>query len=613
MIREWRLGQFKSVVQPTSLEMRPLTVFAGGNSSGKSTIVHSLLLMYQTLASRSSHRQLALNGEILTLGTFSDVLSQSSERRVITLGFTLDVDISPEQRRKSVPVIGAASSSWYRGKGTLKGQVYADFEFAPASDDKDGPKSLSLQGQLSNAFFKAVVGNTKIDLDKFGFNNTPQTLEVRRRNDEEVVVIVQSVEAATEGFDARSDASSLEFMVGDKSDSTNWKWRQMQESRAPDGSEVIAVHLDHFLPRLFVNRYSTARREIIRLVNELQRSLAQGIDGDNWAKASELHKLVLETIDSQRGERDRLTFVNGLRPDTSLRDVVDGVVDQLDNEHRQKRAIEFVAPPDFVQLLSEVVINLFKNVLYLGPLRDEPKPIYSVANPSDPAYVGAKGEYTAAVLDLYGDQEVDYVSPDDPQSVSRATLRDATTAWLAHFGMVERFHTRDEGKMGHLLHVSPGGLASDVDLTNVGVGVSQVLPIVVMALVSPRQSILLFEQPELHLHPKVQSLLADFFLAVTKTGRQCIIESHSEYLINRLRLRVAEEPWESDLNKSIGIFFVERPEGGSEFQPVEINEYGAIPDWPDGFFDEGPAESDRILAAVAKKRKSRPGGNKLQP
>src|SRR5262249_54266311 len=116
---------------------------------------------------------------------------------------------------------------------------------------------------------------------------------------------------------------------------------------------------------------------------------------------------------------------------------------------------------------------------------------------------------------------------------------------------------------------------------------------------------LVFEQPELHLHPKIQTLLGDFFLSMTILGKQCIVETHSEYLINRLRFRTAaaskKNVWESELK----VYFVERFSEGSTFREVKINEYGAIMDWPEGFFDQSQQEAEAILRAAVQKRKTR--------
>jgi predicted ATPase len=141
-----------------------------------------------------------------------------------------------------------------------------------------------------------------------------------------------------------------------------------------------------------------------------------------------------------------------------------------------------------------------------------------------------------------------------------------------------------------------------MDLTSVGVGVSQVLPIIVMALLAPEHSILIFEQPEVHLHPKIQSILGDFFLGIaTVCNKQCLVETHSEHLINRMRRRIAESEHTHLLNQ-LQIYFVEREQAISRFTPVEPNEYGAILKWPQGFFDESEEESAKIMDAGLKKR-----------
>lgn len=111
------------------------------------------------------------------------------------------------------------------------------------------------------------------------------------------------------------------------------------------------------------------------------------------------------------------------------------------------------------------------------------------------------------------------------------------------------------------------GLSQPQDLTHVGVGVSQVLPILVMCLLAEPDTTLIFEQPELHLHPKVQTLLGDFFLSMSPLGKQCVLETHSEYLINRLRFRAAASNSYVIANR-IKMYFVEKYGDSSSFRPV---------------------------------------------
>lgn len=248
------------------------------------------------------------------------------------------------------------------------------------------------------------------------------------------------------------------------------------------------------------------------------------------------------------------------------------------------------------------------SVRYLGPLRDEPKALYPLAASVDPLDVGLKGEHTAAVLDLHKNVRVAYIPTTqftertvDKTPVSRS-LQAASLDWLRYMGVVEDLATIDRGKLGHELKVTTIGVETPHDLTHVGVGVSQVLPIVVMSLLAEGDTTLVFEQPELHLHPRVQTLLGDFFLSIALLGKQCIVETHSEYLISRLRFRVAAAQSEA-LESNIKLYFVEKDGDASRFRPVVVNRYGAIQDWPEGFFDQSQREAEEILKVAMRKKK----------
>jgi predicted ATPase len=127
-----------------------------------------------------------------------------------------------------------------------------------------------------------------------------------------------------------------------------------------------------------------------------------------------------------------------------------------------------------------------------------------------------------------------------------------------------------------------------------------------MCLLAEPDTTLIFEQPELHLHPKVQTLLGDFFLSMSLLGKQCILETHSEYLINRLRFRAAASSTDQ-ISNTISMYFVEKPEDTSVFRRVVVNEFGAITDWPEGFFDQSQSEAEAILRSATRKRQARSG------
>jgi predicted ATPase len=631
MITQWRLNQFKSIRDGQAFALGPLTVFAGANSSGKSSILHSILLVCQTLSSKVSHRQLVLNGDLLRLGTFEDVLAQGSTTREIAIGFDVAFDFQKYRSRRLIQR-SYRRSPFYQ-PGVRSGKFSVDLSFVPSrlEEQDGGMKVRTLQSRL-------VRGEYRADIETFDPTGRPpanpsiaQQLRLRKRHADDLRNIVADMIAANQEAPF-ADERLLEYEATlEPNDLISLRrFRGSRLSSWGGRPQLLAAHLDHFLPSILFYTYSVASRKIAGVIDELvevsRRKLEEVLNQMGTAD-DEVVKAVLTTVQdlAQKADkslpdflstmefraaarRPRASQIGSEEPVYSLADIFKESLSRLTKGIKDQRAIDSADLTEPLTALVAAVTDSFSTLRYLGPLRDEPKPVYSIASSADPSDVGSKGEYTAAVLDLYADHLVDFVRPDDPGcDVLRTPLRNAVLSWMSHFDIAESYRTQEEGKLGHRLFIRPRGIQNDLDLTNVGVGVSQVLPILVMALISEPGAVLLFEQPELHLHPKVQSLLADFFLAIVKSGRQCIVETHSEYLINRLRLRVAESPWESPLKEQITVFFVEREDGASTFKPVRINDYGAIPDWPKGFFDQGPKESDRILKASAAKRKTKPG------
>ena len=124
-------------------------------------------------------------------------------------------------------------------------------------------------------------------------------------------------------------------------------------------------------------------------------------------------------------------------------------------------------------------------------------------------------------------------------------------------------------------------------------------------MIARKSTVLLLEEPELHLHPKLQMDLADFLIACCKSGRQIIIETHSEHIINRIRRRIAEGD-DRELNDLIGILFVEQSNGITQYRSPSINKFGGLgSDWPDGFLDVGAGEMENLLVAGLAKRKKK--------
>lgn len=132
------------------------------------------------------------------------------------------------------------------------------------------------------------------------------------------------------------------------------------------------------------------------------------------------------------------------------------------------------------------------------------------------------------------------------------------------------------------------GKNTRVKFSEVGTGVSQVLPVIATSL-SGVPGCDLISQPELHLHPRAQSILGDLFLLSARKGRKKVIETHSEHLILRLLRRVSEASRSRSKTKLPGIrlIYIDPASEGSECHLIRIDEQGQFLDaWPRGFFEE---------------------------
>jgi predicted ATPase len=133
-------------------------------------------------------------------------------------------------------------------------------------------------------------------------------------------------------------------------------------------------------------------------------------------------------------------------------------------------------------------------------------------------------------------------------------------------------------------------------LIDSGFGYSQVLPVVVSCLLADQGETVLIEQPELHLNPALQVRLADFFLAVVRNRRQVILETHSEHLVNALRVLAVEDET-GQFHDQVGLTYLDDSLGALRKIDLHIQADGTVADWPSHFFGEALTLSARLLAA----------------
>lgn len=633
MITKWKVFNFKSIREETELDLGPLTIFAGANSSGKSTFIQSVLLVAQTLAHKVGSRSVVLNGALTSLGQFDDLKSNGGTSDQISIKCTCrplpDQDAAIGRRSQFAP----RGAVYYGPRFNQLQEIACEISF-----DADASSSQRDLFQIQPRLFATQLSCISRDED-----NVDQKADISIHHSTKAISEIEGADTASEIDDQLR--ASLAYAV-ELDDGSMAEVKDDFRSAKP-----IGCMLRHFLPERIVYAIDTIEEDANAITMALQDDgrRAMGLRrnmGREILLSEEIIAVLREvlegTIDFDQTFKDRyrqeslfssesetLTFrswyekLRSLPRDERLKvqQVLREREDLFDRIHQAMRASTAEKPEThaFVQarpprLITEAtwyLDNFFASSLkYLGPLRDAPKPLYPLAPAADPHDVGLRGEHTASILELHKSKKIRYIPSAnfkdpviDRKTVTR-TLEAAVIDWLQYLGVASSVKSRDQGKLGHELKVGLSNSDSTHDLTHVGVGVSQVLPILVMCLLADTDSTLVFEQPELHLHPKVQTLLGDFFLSMALCKKQCIVETHSEYFIDRLRFRIAAASPEKGMNSQIKIYFVEKPSQSSSFREVEINEYGAISDWPEGFFDQSQQQAEEILRAAAMKRKA---------
>jgi predicted ATPase len=258
------------------------------------------------------------------------------------------------------------------------------------------------------------------------------------------------------------------------------------------------------------------------------------------------------------------------------------------------QALTYFQNSGFLSLFVSAFESQMDRTFYLGPLREPPKRDY-VWSRSRPSDVGSRGEFTIeAIIAATEAGELRNLSP-------KAKLRpfqEMIAYWLKEMGLVDSF-TVEEIKAGSGLYqvkvvVRKG--APEVLLTEVGFGVSQILPVLTLLYYVEEGSTVLLEQPEIHLHPLAQSGLADVMLSVSERRNvQIIVESHSEHFLLRLQRRIAEKKAKAS---DIKLYFCEVSGAETTLSDLEVDERGVVKNWPQHFFGDAFGET----AAAQKAR-----------
>ncbi|MDF3113104.1 hypothetical protein CFB52_000030 [Burkholderia sp. AU18528] len=565
MLEQIKIKGFKTFSERTLIDLKDISILAGTNSAGKSTVIQVLTAFKQSIEEPASVGSLELNGPYVRLGGFKDTVSRGAESPTFQLGFCakshagqahIDYSFHEQSGRPVVSEIRYANES---------GEVCYGARNIPAGVTVVLAK-LGLQHALASEkrpdVWVAMAG--PIPLWEISFessdSNTSRQEHLRETANGRIIEITKALLERTpaSGVYARAAIEGIERGIVDRS------------------LDEISTSLDSLLVASDLPRQRTLTEE---LINEIGSHIV--VESLTASQISTLERLFLfsETELDVVATCELLAEEAAALPEGgySVRQGADG------------------------KSISNFIAEIFSKLLYLGPLRRPP--MLSYADKSETlCKILPDGTGLMAHLKSSWNDSTEFSPPFGTKE--HLTVGICVNLWSRYLGICEGVEISGEPgfdyeiKFAPLRHFDEKGGEQVLDLpTNVGVGVTQLLPIIGLLIIAQKDSTCLFEQPELHLHPSAQTKLAELFVAAVKSNRQLIIETHSEHLINGIRIAVANQLIDP---KQIEMMFVSPGQSGSSIRKVEMDKRGLIEDWPNGFFDESEKGAVKLLSAALK-------------
>lgn len=254
------------------------------------------------------------------------------------------------------------------------------------------------------------------------------------------------------------------------------------------------------------------------------------------------------------------------------------------------------AQGEFLKPIGPALLDELSRIIYLGPVRRLAQRDYVWAGRM-PAHIGDDGAKAIDALIASG-ISCQWFKKRKKDLPEEAQLFVQAIHWLKEMNLADGLSIRTLGNSARYeLLIENDGQFSNIK--DVGVGVSQVIPVIVAALFAKPGHIVIVEEPESHLHPLAQTKLAELFAHVSKERNvQFIIETHSEHLFRRMQTLIAKQYVTTN---DAAMYFVEREGKVARMRPLELDDFGRVKNWPEGFFGDALGET-REQARLAFER-----------
>lgn len=578
------VDNFKSYNEMTRIPVSSLSVLMGANSSGKSTALQTLLALKQTIECNSPDIDLLLSGKYVTLGDFDDAINNPEKAQ-----FLFGVSVMADEYTEDYSASDLTDVLWRFCKSTEKDVNLDKIVFSIANDHLELIKT-------NNDLYKIQINNVDTALS-VKVNNLLLSKLYVNYNEEFNMLFYNFISDIIKCLLAQKKSSSFE-----KNEIVSFKTVEkfyFELMRGGRNENIEKKDKDNILNATqLVNRvikdienYCKCQFKYYSNFGGMPRDIKETVLFNHIYKNNNIRKLEdiltkYETLLEENRKKDFVHYYN----------CADGfdmdMIYRLGGEEKGENS-ECEVISDAFEIYKMLINKIIRNIFYLGPIREKPQGLYNVGFETIPKYVGTTGAYFASVL-LRENKIKEYILPNN--EVEKMSLLDALDEWAIHLNVASEIKVEKKNSFGFSVSVS-NTQRKKSDIMNVGIGTSQVIPVLITGLLSEKGEYLIFEQPELHLHPYSQSRLADFFVDLVKRGRKIIVETHSEYLILRIRYLILVESISGD---DIVINFFQN-KGGTQISQGKLSGYGNL-QYPDDFRDETQKLLDELMNAALEKR-----------
>ncbi len=546
-IKSFEIRNFKSIENSGEILFNNLMIFIGPNNSGKTNLHQALLLMKQTFENKDPLMPLTLNGPLVSLGEFKLMIFKGDLTKTFEIKFNFIENVC------------------YK---CLKcGDFFSDSDYVEVH-------LLNKHGIVKDKenFYKYEYQEKKID-------NSSLRYSYYYEQDKKLIKI-KEIEYKFENYKHLTNYLTFNF--------------EKNEIYTKLNSNIGKFRAEGYINRSKIYQLPD-HRNIFPQFEALNRVFSESFP----------RKLLVEN-----NGKINFEIFNPDNPKETIRFKIHIDLNEYNSEYQHKS--EEISLFSFYDIIRDNIIRNFryledvlKDSRYLGPLREVPKRI-NIAIGGNPKSVGIGGEYTYEIIwrDHGKKQKLEKILNNWLKKNSfNCTLK------VINLGSSNIFQVK----------VDENGLI--LNISDMGFGLSQVLPVLVECLLMSKEfhkspildnesrtcrfflinkRFLIIEEPEIHLNPKIQAELGDFFIETCNESTPFIIETHSVHIINRIQRRIMEKKFN---HENLVIYFFQKEKNKTKITPISIEKIGNFSFWPKGFFQDDYYDTVEMLKASMENKK----------